>query len=74
MNIELKDMKLTMEVNIKDCTLRRYVSDMKGNIIWDSGVQDSNEVDNSKEGLDAWESQMTSMPFWKIVEVERVVV
>lgn len=72
MNIQLKEMKLIFEVG--NDTLRRYVTDMSDNIIWDSGVQDSNAIDNSTEGLDAWEEQMTSMPFWNIVEVIRNIV
>jgi len=71
MNIQLKDMKLIFEVYRNEDKLRRYITDMSNNIIWDSGLQDSGFVDNSDEGLDAWETQMKSMPFWNIVEVER---
>lgn len=69
MTIQLKEMKLIFEVD--QLTLRRYVTDMNALIIWDSGFQDSNLIDNSEEGLDAWETQMRSMPFWNIVEHER---
>jgi hypothetical protein len=71
MNIQLKDMKLIFEVHVTDAKLRRYVTDMQGTIIWDSGIQDSNMIDNSEEGLSAWETQMKSLPFWKIVSVEK---
>jgi hypothetical protein len=71
MNVKLKDMKLLFEINREELQLRRYVTDFSDVIIWDSGVQNSNAIDNSTEGLDAWEAQMRSMPFWNIVEHER---
>lgn len=72
MNIQVKEMKLIFEI-YGDTRLRRFVTDMNDNIIWDSEFHDSNPIDNSPEGLDAWEQQMRSMPFWNIVEHKRIV-
>lgn len=73
MNIQLKDMKLKFIVDRTNETLQRIVTDMNDLVIWDSGMQISTKVDVSDEGLDAWEAQMRSMPFWNIVLVERTI-
>jgi len=70
MNIQLKDMKLIFTVEGESLT--RTVTDMDGNVIWESVTPEATEVDRTPEGLDAYEEQMKQLPFWKIVEVERI--
>ena len=64
-------MKLTFTVDGESLT--RTVSEItNGNVIWECVTPEATEVDRSPEGLDAYEQQMTNLPFWNIVEVERV--
>jgi len=70
MNIQLKDMKLIFTVEGESLT--RTVTDMDGNVIWESVTPEATEVDRTPEGLDAYEEQMKQLTFWKIVEVERI--
>ena len=63
-------MKLIFKV--EGTSLTRTVTDMYGNVIWECVTQEATEVDRSPEGLNAYEEQMRMLPFWKIVEVEKV--
>lgn len=68
MNIQLKEMKLIFTVS--GTSLIRTVTDLEGTVIWESVSPEATEVDRSDEGLEAYEIQMKSLPFWNIVEVE----
>ena len=70
MNIQLKDMKLIFTVEGESLT--RTVTDMDGNVIWESVTPEATEVDRTPEGLDAYTEQMKQLTCWKIVEVEKV--
>lgn len=70
--ITLKEMKLTFTIDVENEKLKRTISDMNGNIIWTTGLDVSTKIDVSEEGIQAYEEQMKSLPFWNIVETERI--
>lgn len=68
METQLKDMKLIL--TISGSVLTRVVEDLNGNVIWSSGDEYYDETMPSTL-LDEYEAQMTQLPFWNIVEVEK---
>jgi hypothetical protein len=68
MDIQLKDMKLIL--TISGNILTRVVEDLDGNTIWTSGEEYYDETMTSTL-LDDYEAQMTQLPFWNIVEIEK---
>jgi hypothetical protein len=68
MDIQLKDMKLIL--TISGNILTRVVEDLDGNTIWTSGEEYYDETMPSTL-LDDYEAQMTQLPFWNIVEIEK---
>lgn len=70
MDIQLKDMKLIL--TISGNVLTRVVEDLDGNTIWSSGDEYYDETMPSTL-LDEYEAQMTQLPFWNIVEVEKII-
>jgi len=70
MDIQLKDMKLIL--TISGNVLTRVVEDLDGNTIWSSGDEYYDETMPSTL-LDDYETQMTQLPFWNIVEVEKII-
>lgn len=69
MTITLKDMKLIFNINASEDTWERRVEDLDGNIIWTNGTEIL--LEDQREFLDDWETQMRSLPVWNIVEHER---
>ena len=68
METQIKDMKLIL--TISGNVLTRVVEDLNGNTIWSSGEEYYDETMPSTL-LDEYETQMTQLPFWNIVEVEK---
>lgn len=69
MTITLKDMKLIFNINASEDTWERRVEDLDGNLIWTNGTEIL--LEDQREFLDDWETQMRSLPVWNIVEHER---
>ena len=64
-------MKLIFSRN--EDTWDKIVTDMKGNIIFEQrGIKLFEEHCNA-EYFDGWENQLTQIPYWNIVEVERFI-
>lgn len=68
METQLKDMKLIL--TISGSVLTRVVEDLDGNNIWSSGEEYYDDTMPSTL-LDDYEAQMTQLPFWNIVEIEK---
>jgi hypothetical protein len=68
METQLKDMKLIL--TISGSVLTRVVEDLNGNNIWSSGEEHYDDTMPSSL-LDDYEAQMTQLPFWNIVEIEK---
>jgi len=70
MTITLKDMKLIFNIDASGETWERRVEDMDGNLIW-SREEPLLQAFQEPDMIDAWETQMRSLPVWNIVEHER---
>ena len=68
METQLKDMKLIL--TISGSVLTRVVEDLNGSNIWSSGEEYYDDTMPSTL-LDDYEAQMTQLPFWNIVEIEK---
>lgn len=62
-------MKLIFNINASEDTWERRVEDLDGNLIWTNGTEIL--LEDQREFLDDWETQMRSLPVWNIVEHER---
>lgn len=68
MNIQLKDMEVTLTV--KGNVLTRVVKDFDGNTVWTSGDEYFDDT-MSEEVLDDYVTQMKKLPFWNIVKITK---